>query len=474
MQLVHDRAEDDPLTSKVLSLDRGRTWSPDLVSVLADGLLLALAIAAAIGVHIVLTPGWRPDLAKTGTLSLLIFATILILRMWRPDRGSLSPCIVVAVGGSCAAAIFGVAAVVRVFAEASPVPGTFYLLTAVTASTAILCSRALAPRLRRFSQIWARPYERRILILTDRTCREVLDRVPSVASAARIASVRDLPGDPVDRLPFLRQLSREIEPSQQDEIWLAVSWTDWTDIAAAMEELKALPLPVRLLPDPAALRILGYRRQNRGGVPTFELRPPSMPAIGRAAKRILDIAGAFAGLVLLAPLLVSVAAAIRLETPGPVFFRQTRGGRYGRPFRIWKFRTMRVVEDGPEIAQATRGDTRVTAVGRWLRSTSIDELPQLLNVLHGAMSLIGPRPHALAHDAQYAKVIQEYPRRYHVKPGLTGWAQVNGSRGETAQVSDMISRVDLDVWYANHWSFWLDVKILIQTVFSVRVYRSAY
>ena len=135
---------------------------------------------------------------------------------------------------------------------------------------------------------------------------------------------------------------------------------------------------------------------------------------------------------------------------------------------------MRVVEDGAEIAQATRDDARVTAVGRWLRSSSIDELPQLLNVLHGEMSLIGPRPHALAHDAQYAKVIHEYPRRYHVKPGLTGWAQVNGNRGETVQVSDMIKRVRFDVWYTNHWSFWLDVKILFQTIVSMRAHRSAY
>ena len=253
-----------------------------------------------------------------------------------------------------------------------------------------------------------------------------------------------------------------------------MSWTAWTDIAAAMEQLAAVPLPIRLLPDPAALRILGHRRAEYGGVPTFELRPPAMPAIGRAAKRLLDIAGALAGLTLLAPLLLSVAAAIRLDSPGPIFFRQMRGGRYGRQFRIWKFRTMRVVEDGQDIVQATRGDARVTTVGAWLRRSSIDELPQLLNVLHGEMSLIGPRPHALAHDAQYAAVIQEYPRRYHVKPGLTGWAQINGSRGETAQVSDMIRRVDLDVWYASNWTLWLDLKILFGTISSPRAHISAY
>lgn len=475
MQLVHDRAADAFIASNISSFDRGTSPSSDPTSLMVDSLLLAGAIASAICLHLVLTPNWRPDLAKTGTLSFLIFATTLtLLRTWQSDRGGLSLGVVISVGGSCIAAIFGIAVIVRVFADASPVPATFYLLTTGAASAAILCGRAAGPQLRRLSQVWTRSYERRILILTDRTCQEVVELVPSVASAARIASVRELPSDPAERLAFLRQLSSEIAPAQQDEIWLAVSWAGWADIAAAMEELQAMPLPVRLLADPAALRILGHRRQNCGGVPTFELRPPSMPAIGAAAKRVLDVAGAIAGLVLLAPLLLAVAAAIRLESPGPVFFRQTRGGRLGRPFRIWKFRSMRVVEDGAEIAQATRDDARVTAVGRWLRSSSIDELPQLLNVLHGEMSLIGPRPHALAHDAQYAKVIHEYSRRYHVKPGLTGWAQVNGNRGETVQVSDMIKRVRFDVWYTNHWSFWLDVKILFQTIVSMRAHRSAY
>lgn len=476
MQIAPECIEDHISISSFEKLNRpGLVRTYDWVLFATESVLAAAAIVAAVAIQVAVAPAWLPDVGRTGTVGLLILATTLFsLSTQRNEPDGLSAGAFAAIGGRCAAAVFTVAVAVRMLAEAPPVPGTFYLLAGLTIWAAAAATRAAAPGLHRLAQTLMRRYKRRVLIVTDQTCREVVDLVDRVTSSARVASVRNLPSDPAQRPTFLQRTAREVDPSAQDEIWLAVSWTDWTDIAAAMEQLAAVPLPVRLLPDPAALRILGHCRAERGDLPTFELRPPTMPAIGCAAKRLLDITGALVGLILLAPLLLSVAAAVRLDSPGPVVFRQTRGGRYGRPFRIWKFRTMRVVEDGQDIAQATRDDARVTVVGRWLRTTSIDELPQLLNVLHGEMSLIGPRPHALAHDAQYAAAIQEYPRRYHVKPGLTGWAQINGSRGETAQTSDMIKRVSLDVWYANNWSFWLDIKILLQTVSSARAHRSAY
>jgi exopolysaccharide biosynthesis polyprenyl glycosylphosphotransferase len=176
----------------------------------------------------------------------------------------------------------------------------------------------------------------------------------------------------------------------------------------------------------------------------------------------------------LAPFLVAISLAILIDSSGPVLFRQKRGGFNGRSFQILKFRTMHVMEDDAMIKQATLNDCRVTPIGRLLRRTSIDELPQLINVLLGNMSLVGPRPHALAHDDQYSRLISSYPCRHHVKPGITGWAQVNGFRGETPTLAPMKRRVELDLWYVSNWSLWLDLRILIRTVRDIFRSRNAF
>jgi exopolysaccharide biosynthesis polyprenyl glycosylphosphotransferase len=179
-------------------------------------------------------------------------------------------------------------------------------------------------------------------------------------------------------------------------------------------------------------------------------------------------------LLLLAPLLAVISLMIKLDSPGPVIFRQRRKGFNGREFTIYKFRTMSVLEDGATICQARRNDGRVTRIGRLLRATSIDELPQLVNVLEGDMSVVGPRPHALAHDDEYSNLIGRYAFRHHVKPGITGWAQVNGFRGETPEVELMKKRVDFDLWYINHWSAWLDFWITLRTCLELARGRNAY
>lgn len=181
-------------------------------------------------------------------------------------------------------------------------------------------------------------------------------------------------------------------------------------------------------------------------------------------KRCLDIIGAFFGLVILAPFLVLVALIIRLESPGQPLFRQRRSGFGGAPFLIYKFRTMRVAEDGPTIIQAQRDDQRITKFGRLLRRTSVDELPQLINVLKGEMSLIGPRPHALAHDEFYGACIAGYGARFMTRPGITGLAQVSGLRGQTAVVADMAARIEKDLEYIREWSFGFDIQILMRTI----------
>ncbi|HWA92684.1 MAG TPA: sugar transferase [Rhizomicrobium sp.] len=209
----------------------------------------------------------------------------------------------------------------------------------------------------------------------------------------------------------------------------------------------------------------------------FALAPASDRPAGElypALKRGLDLAIALPLLVLTAPLLLVLAFWIRLDSKGPALFRQQRLGLGGRPFGILKFRTMNVVEDGERVVQAVRNDARITRAGRLLRAASLDELPQLFNVIKGEMSLVGPRPHAVAHDALYASLIPDYNRRQDVKPGVTGWAQVNGYRGGTPTVDLMQKRVEHDLWYAAHGSIALDLWILLRTPFALIFDGNAY
>jgi putative colanic acid biosynthesis UDP-glucose lipid carrier transferase len=191
-------------------------------------------------------------------------------------------------------------------------------------------------------------------------------------------------------------------------------------------------------------------------------------------KRLLDIVGALVGLLILSPLLLLVAVLIVIESPGSPIFRQRRSGYQGAAFVIYKFRTMRVAEDGPDVVQARREDHRITIVGALLRRTSVDELPQLLNVLKGEMSLVGPRPHALAHDEYFGGLITEYIGRFKTKPGLTGLAQVSGLRGPTPDVATMAARVEKDLIYIRDWSILLDFRILLQTGLIFAFHPAAY
>jgi undecaprenyl-phosphate galactose phosphotransferase/putative colanic acid biosynthesis UDP-glucose lipid carrier transferase len=258
-----------------------------------------------------------------------------------------------------------------------------------------------------------------------------------------------------------------------DCVLLALQWNDERRRSLICERLQVLPIPVLLLPDQHVQSIFA-RTPQLAREYTVELQRPPLSSSELSLKRALDLVLASTLLIALLPLLLLVAVLIKLESPGPVIFSQRRKGFSGREFRIFKFRTMKVLEDGHVIPQTRRNDPRVTRVGRILRATSIDELPQLLNVLRGHMSLVGPRPHAVAHDDGYSKVIAKYAFRQHVKPGLTGWAQVNGFRGETARIELMERRVDCDLWYIKNWSFWLDLRILVLTCFEVLRSRNAY
>jgi undecaprenyl-phosphate galactose phosphotransferase/putative colanic acid biosynthesis UDP-glucose lipid carrier transferase len=258
------------------------------------------------------------------------------------------------------------------------------------------------------------------------------------------------------------------------EIVLAFPWSDARKLELVRNHLRASPLPVQLLPDSRIRTLTGNRSFQVKKTFSVEVQRSPLSSVEQFSKRSLDVVGASIGLVVLAPLLAITALAVKLDSPGPVLFRQRRNGFNTSPFRIYKFRTMTVMDDGVVVLQAKRDDPRVTRVGRILRQTSIDELPQLFNVLRGDMSLVGPRPHALAHDDKYAEVLSDYAFRNHVKPGITGWAQVNGYRGETARIEQMKARVDRDLWYINNWDLLLDLKILALTCLEVVRRRNAY
>jgi undecaprenyl-phosphate galactose phosphotransferase/putative colanic acid biosynthesis UDP-glucose lipid carrier transferase len=273
-----------------------------------------------------------------------------------------------------------------------------------------------------------------------------------------------------------RLVDEAIVRARVDEVDAVAVLADWSNdrlIDGMAVRLRALPLPVLLLPDHRTARRFSKSTPGRQPPAALLQRAPLTPG-ERAAKRAVDIAGAAAGLLLCAPLFLLVAFLIKLDSHGPVFFRQKRIGFDGRPFRIVKFRSMNVLEDSGEIRQATQNDRRVTRIGRWLRRSSVDELPQLWNVLCGEMSIVGPRPHAVAHDEQYQRAIASYAFRQHVKPGLTGWAQINGLRGETSTVDLMRRRVEHDLHYINHWSPLLDFIIIARTAMLVVRDRAAY
>jgi Undecaprenyl-phosphate glucose phosphotransferase len=275
-----------------------------------------------------------------------------------------------------------------------------------------------------------------------------------------------------DGLRVIEEAIQFTRSNSVDCVLLALQWNDDRRRNLICERLQILPIPVLLLPDQHVLSIFSRARLTREF--TVELQRPPLSPTELALKRALDLVLASALLIALAPLFFVVGILIKLESPGPVIFSQRRKGFNGRTFTIFKFRTMNVLEDGHIIPQTRRNDPRVTRVGRILRATSIDELPQLINVLQGQMSLVGPRPHAVAHDDGYAKRIANYASRQHVKPGLTGWAQINGFRGETFRLELMERRVDCDLWYIKNWSFWLDLRILVLTSFELVRSRHAY
>ena len=262
--------------------------------------------------------------------------------------------------------------------------------------------------------------------------------------------------------------------SEIEEVVLFVNPERMSNLRSIAKRLRVLALPVTFVPIGALSQLFQRAHNDIGDTVAIELQRAALSSMEQVVKRLVDIVVSVSALALLSPLMVAAAIAIKLDSAGPVLFRQIRHGFNGRPFAIYKFRSMTVMEDGDAVRQAQKHDARVTRVGYWLRRLSIDELPQLFNVVHGDMSIVGPRPHASAHDRYFASIIETYAFRHHVKSGITGWAQVCGARGETDTLEKMQRRVELDLWYINNWSIWLDFSIVIRTIFVILTGENAH
>lgn len=272
----------------------------------------------------------------------------------------------------------------------------------------------------------------------------------------------------------LEQLVASAKAGQIDTVFVTLPMRAENRIRWLLDQLADTTVNAYIVPDFFVFELLHARWNTIGGLPAVSVFETPLYGADGWAKRVFDFTVAAVGLLCIAPLMIVCAVLVKLSSPGPVFFRQRRYGLDGREIRVWKFRSMRTCDNGPAIAQATKGDPRITPLGAILRRTSIDELPQLFNVLDGSMSLVGPRPHASAHNEHYRKLIRGYMLRHKVKPGITGLAQVEGYRGETETLDKMQKRVEFDHSYIQRWSLWLDIKILVRTLFVVFKQENAY
>ena len=231
---------------------------------------------------------------------------------------------------------------------------------------------------------------------------------------------------------------------------------------------------VYIIPNFFMYNLLNARWQSVGSIQTLSVFDTPFQGAGDVTKRLEDIVVSSLILTLIAIPMLIIAIAVKLTSKGPVIFKQNRYGLDGKKIKVYKFRSMTVQDNGDKVQQATKNDARITPLGAFLRKTSLDELPQFINVLQGRMSVVGPRPHAVAHNEEYRKLIEGYMLRHKVRPGITGWAQINGFRGETETINKMIKRVEYDLDYIHRWSVWMDIRIILATVTRGFINKNAY
>jgi putative colanic acid biosysnthesis UDP-glucose lipid carrier transferase len=275
-------------------------------------------------------------------------------------------------------------------------------------------------------------------------------------------------------LGHLKDAAGFIRTNGIKEVYITLPLGSQPRIVELLENLQGTTASLFFVPDVFGISIIQGRLQDISGVPVVGICETPFTGTNELVKRVSDIVLGSLILVLISPLLVAIAMGVKLSSPGPVIFRQRRNGLDGDEITVYKFRSMRTMENGPHIKQATKDDPRITPFGAFIRKTSLDELPQFFNVLQGRMSIVGPRPHAVAHNEQYRQIIKAYMVRHKVKPGITGWAQINGLRGETETIDKMKARVEYDLEYLRNWSLGLDLQIIVRTLRVILFDRNAY
>ncbi len=276
------------------------------------------------------------------------------------------------------------------------------------------------------------------------------------------------------RLGGLRDVSEYVTHHGIREVYITLPLGSQPRIVELLEQLQGTTASLFFVPDVFGISIIQGRLQDMNGVPVVGICETPFTGTNDLVKRVSDIILATVILILISPLLLVIAIGVKLTSPGPVIFKQRRNGLDGEEITVYKFRSMRAQDNGPVVRQATKDDPRITPFGAFIRRTSLDELPQFFNVLQGRMSIVGPRPHAVAHNEEYRRIIKAYMVRHKVKPGITGWAQVNGHRGETDTVEKMKARVEYDLEYLRNWSLGLDLQIIVRTIRLVFFDRHAY
>ena len=366
-----------------------------------------------------------------------------------------------------------VAAILLFLGFAFKVSATFSRLVTVTwfiaTPLALLATHGI--RLRAHSMLAAHSGPRYIIVGANNVGFELLRRLPQKGflgffdfrSADRVSQVID----PEQLAGHCKDIASYARTHGVAAIYIALPLSNVPRIGEMIRELRDTTASIYFLPDVFAFDLIQGRLVDLNGMPAISVCDTPFHGMDAVLKRTMDLVLTGAALLVAAPLMAVIALAVKITSRGPVLFRQRRYGLHGELINVFKFRSMTVCEDGAVVTQATRDDTRITWLGKFLRRTSLDELPQLLNVLQGKMSLVGPRPHAIAHNEMYRKLISGYMIRHKVRPGITGWAQVNGLRGETDTVEKMSARVKFDIDYLNSWSPWLDLKILLRTVMLV-------
>ena len=276
------------------------------------------------------------------------------------------------------------------------------------------------------------------------------------------------------RLGSLRQVAEYVREHGVHEVYITLPLGSQPRIVELLEQVQGTTASVFFVPDVFGISIIQGRLQDMNGVPVVGLCETPFTGTNQLVKRLSDLVLASIILVLIAPVLLVLALGVRLSSPGPAIFRQRRNGLDGDEIVVYKFRSMRALDNGPVVQQAVKGDPRITPFGAFIRRTSLDELPQFINVLQGRMSIVGPRPHAVAHNELYRQLIKAYMVRHKVKPGITGWAQIHGHRGETDTIEKMQARVEYDLEYLRNWTLGLDLQIIARTVKLVFIDRHAY